>query len=86
MIAKHYKKGTRTGVERGKNEFGTGSRTGLERGKNRVGKGAKTGFKREKKRNLVRFDNLERRGMAVLHSSTSFQPFFRRSTPFSTRF
>ena len=48
MIAKQYKKGTRTGVERGKNGYGKGSRTGLERGKNGVGTGAKTGFKRHK--------------------------------------
>ena len=41
LIAKQYKRGARTGVERGKNGFGTGSRTGLEMGKNRVGTGAK---------------------------------------------
>ena len=49
-------------------------------------KGAKTGFIRHKKRNLSRFDNLERRGTAVLHRSTSFQPFFRRSISFFTHF
>ena len=41
MIAKQYKKGTRMGVARGKNGFGTGSRTCLERGKNGVGMGGK---------------------------------------------
>ena len=86
MIAKKYKKGTRTGVERGKNGFGTGSRTGLERGKNVIGTGAKTGFKRYKKRNLARLDNLERRGKAVLRCSTSFQPFFAVPPLFSPVF
>ena len=56
-----------------------GAKTGLEQG-------AKTGFKWHKKRNLARFDNLEWRGTAVLRRSTSFQPFFCRSTPFFTRF
>ena len=59
---------------------------GLERGKKGVRTGAKTGFKRYKKQNLARFENLERRGMAALRRSTSFQPFFHRSTPFFTRF
>ena len=76
MIAKQYKKETRTGVERGKNGVGMGSRTGLERGKKWVGTGGKTGFKRHKKRNLARFNNFERCGTAVLH----------RSSPFFTRF
>ena len=82
MIAKQYKRGTRTGVERGKNGFGKGPRTGLERGKNGVGTGAKTGFKRYKKRNLTRFDNLERRGTAVLRPSTSLPGFFLPFHPF----
>ena len=86
MIAKQYKKGTRTGVERGKKGVGKGSRTGLERSKNGVGTGAKTGFKRHKKRNLAKFDNLDPRGMTALRYSTSFQPLFRRSTPFFTPF
>ena len=85
VIAKQYKNGTRTGVERGKNGFGTGSRTGLERGKNRVRTGAKTSLKQQKKRNLAKFYNLERHGTAVLLGSTSFHRFFRRSSPFFTR-
>ena len=78
MIAKQYKNGTRTGKERGKN--------GKKWGKKRVGTGAKTGFKRSKKRNLAKFENLERQRTAILHRSTSFQPFFGRSTSFFTRF
>ena len=31
MIAKQYKKGARTGVERGKNRVGTGAKTGFKR-------------------------------------------------------
>ena len=69
-------------MERGKKGFEIGSRTGLERGKNGVGTGVKIGFKRYKKWNLARFDNLERRGTAVLHRSTSFQPFFLPFHPF----
>ena len=78
MIAKQYKNGTRTGKERGKN--------GKKRGKKRVGMGSETGFKRQKKRNLAKFYNLERRGMAVLGRSTSFLPFLGRSASFFTRF
>ena len=83
MIAKQHKNGTRTGVGRGKNGFGTGSRTSLERGKKRVGTGAKTGFKRHKKWNLAKFYNLKRRGTAVLRRSTSFQHFFAVPALFS---
>ena len=86
IIAKQYKKGTSTSLERGKNGFGKRSRTSLERGKNRVRMGAKSGFKWHKKRNLARFDNLEQCGTAVLRCSASFHPFFCRSTPFFTRF
>ena len=80
MIAKQYKKGTRTGVERGKRGFGKGSKTGLEKDKNGVE--TRAGFKRYKKQNLARFNNLERRGMAVLRRSTSFQTFFLPFHPF----
>ena len=101
MIAKQYKNGARTGVERGKNGFGMGSRTGVERGKNgfgmgsrtglkrgkrQVGTGVKIGFKRHKTRNLAKFYNLERRETAVLCRSTSFQPFFAVPTLFSPVF
>ena len=41
MIAKQYKKGTRTGVEKDKNGFGTGSRTDLEGVKTRLERGQK---------------------------------------------
>ena len=72
MIAKHYKKGTRMGLERGKKGFGRGSRMGLERGKNGVGTGAKTGFKSYKKWNLARFNNLEWLFFAVPHLFSLF--------------
>ena len=41
MIAKQYNKGTRTGVERGKNGFGTGSITGWKRVKTGLERGQK---------------------------------------------
>ena len=51
MIANQYKKGTRTGVERGKNRFGMGQervwkgvKTGLERGQKWVLNGIKNGI------------------------------------------
>ena len=72
-------KGAKTGLERGQERVWNGVKNGLERG-------AKTGFKRHKKRNLARFNNLERRGTAVLRRSTSFQPFFVVPTLFSPVF
>ena len=78
MIAKQYKNGKRKGQEQEKK----GVKTGLERGKKGVGMGAKTGFKRYKKRNLAKFENLERRRTAALCCSTSFQPFFGLSSRF----
>ena len=68
LIAKQYKKGTRTGKGRGKNGIGTGSRTGFKR--------EKMGFKQYKSPNLAKFENLEWRRTAVLRCSTSFQPVF----------
>ena len=73
MIAKHYKKGTRIGIERGKNGFGMGSRTGLERGKNGVGTGAKMGFKRYKNGispDSTIWNGVERPSFAVPHLSS----------------
>ena len=58
---------------------------GLERGKNGVGTRAKTGFKWHKKRNLARFENLERRGTAVLQRSI-FSSLFLPFTPFFDMF
>ena len=89
MIAKQYKNGTRTGVERGKNRFGTGSRMGLERGKKRVGMGAKTGFKRQKNGispNYTLWNGVERPFFAVPHLSTVFLPFQPFLHPFLTIF
>ena len=89
MIAKQYKQGTKTSLERGKNGFRKGSRTGLERGKNGVGTGAKPSFKRHKKWNLARFENLERRGrgfFAVPHLSSFFSPLHPFFHPFLTIF
>ena len=68
MIAKQYKKWTRTGKERGKNE--------KERGKNGVGTGAKTGFKQYKKGISPDSRIREWRRTAALCRSTSFQLFF----------
>ena len=59
-----------------------GAKMGLERGKKRVGTGKKTGFKRYKKLNLAKFNNLERRGTAVLRRSTFFHRFFLPFQPF----
>ena len=75
MIAKQYKNRTRTGVERGKNRFGTGSRMGLERGKKRVGTGAKTGFKWQKKesRQILQFGTVWNGRSSPFHI---FPPFF----------
>ena len=75
MIAKQYKKEARTGAERGKKGVWNGVETG-----------AKMGFKWHKKQNLARFDNLKRRGTAVLCRSTSFQPFFAVPPLFSPVF
>ena len=86
MIAKQYKKGTRKGQE----PVWKGAKMGLERGQERVWNRVKNGLERGQKlvlnsiknRNLARFDNLERRGTAVLRRSTSFQPFFSPFQPF----
>ena len=74
------------GFGKGQKRVWKGAKTGLERGQKRVLKGAKTGFKRHNKRNLAKFGNLERARTAPRPLSTSFQPFFHRSTPFFTRF
>ena len=59
----------------------------LERGQERVLKGAKTGFKRYKKRNLAKFENLEKgkNGPCNLFPHLS-SLFFHRLASFFTRF
>ena len=68
MIAKQYKNGARTGVERGKNGFGTGSRTGLERGQKLVFNGNKNGISP----NSTIWNDVERLFFVVPHLSSLF--------------
>ena len=78
MIAKQYKKGTRTGAERGKNGFGIGSRTvwkgvknGLERGQKLVLNGTKNRISSDS----TIWNTVERPFFAVPHLSSLFSPF-----------
>ena len=89
MIAKQYKKGTRTGVERGKNRFGTGSRTGLERGKKLVERGQKlvlNGIKNRISPDSTIWNAVEWPFFAVPHLSSLFSPFQPFFHPFLTIF
>ena len=75
MIAKQYKNGKKTGVERVKNGFGTGLKTGwngkkngLERGQKLVLNGKKNGISP----NSTIWNGVERPFFAVPHLSTVF--------------
>ena len=80
-------------TRKAKNGFWKGAKKGLEKGKNGIGmgqerdwNGVKNSFKRYKKRNLAKFEILERARMGPRPLSRYFQPVFHRFAPFSTCF
>ena len=79
MIAKQYKKGTRTGVERGKNGFGKESRTGLEQGQ----KWVLNGIKNRISPDSTIWNGVKRPFFVVPHL---FSPFFTVPPLFFTPF
>ena len=78
MIAKHYKKKTRKGVETGKKGLEKGSRTGLERGQKQVLNGIKNGISPDS----TIWNGVERPFFAVPHLSSLFLPFHPFFHPF----